>query len=106
MSAPGIQTGEPRAAEAEHANLTTVPPGQPLIRYFKMVYTFFPITWRLAEAGGEEETAWWGPRQGSILTSLNTLQEACVFTEMLLEKQTVTCSPLEPEGPHPECSWA
>ena len=26
---PGIQTSEPRATEAEHANLTAVPPGQP-----------------------------------------------------------------------------
>ena len=29
MSAPGIQTGEPQATEAEHANLTAVQPGQP-----------------------------------------------------------------------------
>ena len=30
MSAPGIQTAEPWAAEAERANLTAAPPGQPL----------------------------------------------------------------------------
>ena len=30
MSAPGIQTGEPWATEAERAHLTTEPPGQPL----------------------------------------------------------------------------
>uniref|UniRef100_A0A9L0RMZ8 Membrane associated ring-CH-type finger 2 n=1 Tax=Equus caballus TaxID=9796 RepID=A0A9L0RMZ8_HORSE len=29
-STPGIRTCEPRAAEREHANLTIVPPGQPL----------------------------------------------------------------------------
>ena len=29
MSVPGIQTSEPRAAEAERVNLTTVPPGWP-----------------------------------------------------------------------------
>ena len=29
MSAPGIRTGEPRAAEAGCLHLTTVPPGQP-----------------------------------------------------------------------------
>ena len=27
---PGIQTGEPQAAEAEHMNLTTAPLGWPL----------------------------------------------------------------------------
>ena len=31
MSAPGIRTGEPRAAEAERANLTAAAPGQPLL---------------------------------------------------------------------------
>ena len=31
MSAPGIQTGGPRAAKAERVNLTTVPLGQPLL---------------------------------------------------------------------------
>ena len=30
MSAPGIRTSKPRAAEAEHANLTGAPLGQPL----------------------------------------------------------------------------
>lgn len=29
-STPGVQTGEPRAADAKHATLTTVPPSQPL----------------------------------------------------------------------------
>ena len=29
MSIPGIRTGEPRAAKAERAHLTTAPPGQP-----------------------------------------------------------------------------
>ena len=29
MSAPGIQTGEPQAAEAERAHLTAAPPGRP-----------------------------------------------------------------------------
>ena len=29
MSAPRIRTGEPQAAEAERANLTTVPPSRP-----------------------------------------------------------------------------
>ena len=35
MSAPGIRTGEPKAAKAEHVNLTAAPPGQPLGREFK-----------------------------------------------------------------------
>ena len=30
MAALGIQSGEPQAAEVEHVNLTTVPPGWPL----------------------------------------------------------------------------
>ena len=30
MSTPGIRTGEPRAAEAERANLTAAPQGWPL----------------------------------------------------------------------------
>ena len=30
MSTPGIQMGEPQAAEAERANLTSAPLGQPL----------------------------------------------------------------------------
>ena len=29
MSAPGIQTGEPWAAEAEHVHFSAVPPGRP-----------------------------------------------------------------------------
>ena len=29
MSAPGIQTSEPQAAEAERAHLTAAPPGRP-----------------------------------------------------------------------------
>ena len=29
MSTPGIRTGEPRAAEAEHVHLTVAPPGWP-----------------------------------------------------------------------------
>ena len=29
MSAPGIRTGKPRAAEVEHAHLTAVPPAGP-----------------------------------------------------------------------------
>ena len=31
MSALGIRASEPRAAEAEHAHLTAVPPGRPTI---------------------------------------------------------------------------
>ena len=34
MSTPGIQTGEPGAAEAERANLTAAPPGWPLPQSF------------------------------------------------------------------------
>ena len=34
MSAPGIQTGEPQAAEGERAHLTTAPPGQPTFLIF------------------------------------------------------------------------
>ena len=30
MTAPGIRTGEPQAAEAERVHLTAAPPGQPL----------------------------------------------------------------------------
>ena len=33
-STPGIQACEPRATEAEHANLTTIPLGRPLHRFF------------------------------------------------------------------------
>ena len=33
-SAPGIQTGEPQAAEVECANLTAAPQGQPLKSLF------------------------------------------------------------------------
>ena len=33
MSSPGIRAGEPQAAEAECANLTTAPLGRPLILY-------------------------------------------------------------------------
>ena len=33
MSAPGIRTGEARAAEVERPNLTTAPPGRPLKSY-------------------------------------------------------------------------
>ena len=36
MSAPGIRIGEPRAAEAECANLTAGPPGQPLVPRFEI----------------------------------------------------------------------
>ena len=38
-SAPGIQTGEPQAAKAEHVNLTAEPPGQPLALLFIEVIT-------------------------------------------------------------------
>ena len=34
MSAPGIQTGEPWAAEAERAHLTTAPLGGPYVLFF------------------------------------------------------------------------
>ena len=34
MSAPGIQTGEPRAAEAERAHLTAVPLGHSPFKHF------------------------------------------------------------------------
>ena len=34
MSAPGIGTSEPWATKAEHANLTTTPPGQPLQHFY------------------------------------------------------------------------
>ena len=34
MSAPRIQTSEPRATEAERVHLTAVPPGQPLVDPF------------------------------------------------------------------------
>ena len=34
MSAPEIQTGKPWAAEAECANLTAAPPGQPWAEFF------------------------------------------------------------------------
>ena len=36
MSAPGIRTREPQATEAERANLTAVPPGQPLALIFEV----------------------------------------------------------------------
>ena len=32
---PGIRTREPQDAKAEHTNLTTMPPGQPLSFFFK-----------------------------------------------------------------------
>ena len=34
MSAPGIQTGKPRDADAEHVHLTALPPGQPLSKFY------------------------------------------------------------------------
>ena len=34
MSAPGIQTGELQATEAERVHLTTGPPGRPLSFFF------------------------------------------------------------------------
>ena len=37
MSAPGIQTGKPQAAEAERVHLTTAPPRQPLKFLFKQL---------------------------------------------------------------------
>ena len=36
MSTPRIQTGEPRATEAECVNLTAAPPGQPREIIFSM----------------------------------------------------------------------
>lgn len=48
---------------------------------------------------------WRGPRQGPTLTSLNTLQEACVFTDMALEKQIVTAARLEPESQPQGARW-
>ena len=38
MSTPGIRTGEPRAAGAECAHLTTEPPGQPLSYYYTGIF--------------------------------------------------------------------
>ena len=38
MSAPGVQTGEPQAAEAERSYLTAVPPGQPPVLIFFSEY--------------------------------------------------------------------
>ena len=37
MSAPGIQTGEPRANEVECARLTAAPPGWPLEEFIEFV---------------------------------------------------------------------
>ena len=34
MSAPGIQTGEPQAAESEHAHLTAAPSGRAAVILF------------------------------------------------------------------------
>ena len=42
MSAPGIQTGEPWAAEAERAHLTAEPPGRPLFyNFYIQIYEDF-----------------------------------------------------------------
>ena len=38
MSAPGIRTGEPRAAEAERVNLIAAPPGRPLTLSYSLLY--------------------------------------------------------------------
>ena len=54
MSAPGMWTGEPQAAEVEHANLTTTPRGQPL------QYKFF-------DAANEIDTDSQFPSLNSIL---------------------------------------
>ncbi|XP_070085703.1 ubiquitin carboxyl-terminal hydrolase 25-like isoform X8 [Equus caballus] len=43
MSAPGIQTRKPWAAEAERANLTTAPPGQPLFIMFTNFFILFAV---------------------------------------------------------------
>ena len=40
MSTSGIQTGEPRAAEAECVHLTAVPPGRPQALSFKPCQAF------------------------------------------------------------------
>ena len=42
MSTPGIRTGKPRAAKAEHVHLTTAPPGWPL-HLFK--FGSNPLNW-------------------------------------------------------------
>ena len=45
MSAPGIRTSEPRAAEAEHEHLTAAPLGVPKI--FKIIHSrsvYFSLT--------------------------------------------------------------
>ena len=54
-SAPGIWTGDPQAAEAEHANLTTAPP----------VWPPFPVFWvwgrsRESRANGAGLSLWAG----------------------------------------------
>ena len=38
MSAPGIQTSEPQATEAEHVHLTTAPRGQP---HTSLIHSFY-----------------------------------------------------------------
>ena len=41
MSTPGIQTGKPRAAEAERVHLTAAPPGRPPALFLKEVLEVF-----------------------------------------------------------------
>ena len=43
MYAPGIQTGEPQAAEAECVHLTAVPTGRSLKRIFLLLFKFMTL---------------------------------------------------------------
>ena len=55
MSAPGIRTGQPRAAEAEHVHLTAAPPGQPRSDILQRVLPFgFSLVRLKLWIGGEE----------------------------------------------------
>ena len=53
-STPGIRTREPRAAKAEHANLTTAPRGGPLPGWFRPENGTSWITF-LGMGGGQRE---------------------------------------------------
>ena len=57
MFAPRIRTGEPQAAEAERANLTAAPPGQPPnVCFVSPVYRAHP-----ENLGGEWEKEFFSP---------------------------------------------
>ena len=49
MSAPGIQTGESRAAEVERAYLTAAPPGRP--QFYQFLLNTHPVTGTVPGAG-------------------------------------------------------